>query len=61
MSSRAEHAPESLEYDDASVEPPPDGGYGWVVVGACFTLNCFTWGVTAVSAAHVCLFLSQLV
>lgn len=30
-------------------EPPPDGGYGWVVVGACFTINCFSWGVTAVS------------
>ncbi|KAF3004404.1 hypothetical protein E8E13_010211 [Curvularia kusanoi] len=27
---------------------PPDGGYGWVCVGACFTTNCFTWG--AVSA-----------
>lgn len=40
-----------LEYDDASVEPPPDGGYGWVVVGSCFTLNCFSWGVTAVSFA----------
>ncbi|OIW25737.1 MFS transporter, MCP family, solute carrier family 16, member 6 [Coniochaeta ligniaria NRRL 30616] len=30
-----------------AVEPPPDGGYGWVVVGACFTINCFSWGVTA--------------
>ncbi|KAK4169723.1 major facilitator superfamily domain-containing protein [Cladorrhinum sp. PSN259] len=27
--------------------PPPDGGYGWVVDCSCFTLNCFTWGVTA--------------
>lgn len=26
----------------------PDGGYGWVVVGSCFTLNAFTWGVTSV-------------
>jgi len=39
---------EELREDDA-VEPPPDGGYGWVVVGACFTINCFSWGVTAVS------------
>ncbi|KAK2591268.1 hypothetical protein QQS21_011049 [Conoideocrella luteorostrata] len=26
---------------------PPDGGYGWIIVGSCFTLNAFTWGVTA--------------
>ena len=30
----------------------PDGGYGWVVVASCFTLNGFTWGVTAVSACQ---------
>lgn len=30
-------------------EPPPDGEYGWVCVAACFTINCFTWGVVAVS------------
>jgi hypothetical protein len=29
--------------------PPPDGGYGWVIVASCATLNGFTWGVTAVS------------
>jgi hypothetical protein len=27
----------------------PDGGYGWVVVASCFTLNAFTWGITSVS------------
>ncbi|KAI1110076.1 MFS transporter, MCP family, solute carrier family 16, member 6 [Nemania sp. NC0429] len=26
---------------------PPDGGYGWAIVAACFALNAFTWGVTA--------------
>ena len=30
-------------------EAPPDGGYGWVCLGALFTINCFTWGVIAVS------------
>jgi hypothetical protein len=29
--------------------PPPDGGFGWMMVGACSTINCFTWGVTAVN------------
>jgi hypothetical protein len=31
------------------IEPPPDGGYGWVCTAACFTLNGFTWGVVSVS------------
>jgi hypothetical protein len=22
---------------------PPDGGYGWVYVAACFKINGFTW------------------
>jgi hypothetical protein len=30
------------------IEPPPDGGYGWVQVGVAFTINTFTWGQTAV-------------
>lgn len=30
-------------------EPPPDGGYGWVCVAACFMINCFTWGTVSVS------------
>lgn len=33
-------------------EPPPDGGYGWVCVAACFIINGFTWGVLAVSLIH---------
>lgn len=34
---------------ESDLSAPPDGGYGWVVVGACMALNGFTWGVTAVS------------
>ncbi|KAH7240063.1 uncharacterized protein BKA55DRAFT_706525 [Fusarium redolens] len=26
---------------------PLDGGYGWIIVGSCFILNAFTWGVIA--------------
>jgi hypothetical protein len=33
-------------------ENPPDGGYGWVCVAACFTLNCFTWGAVSASQHH---------
>lgn len=29
-------------------EPPPEGGYGWVVCGAVSLINGFTWGVAAV-------------
>lgn len=32
------------------IEPPPDGGYGWVCMAACFAVNCFTWGVIAVNS-----------
>jgi hypothetical protein len=37
--------------DDPVIDPaePPDGGYGWVIVGCCFTINFFTWGVIPVS------------
>jgi hypothetical protein len=31
------------------VEEIPDGGYGWVIVAAVFTINAFTWGQTAVT------------
>jgi hypothetical protein len=31
-----------------ATERPPDGGYGWVCLAACFNINCFTWGVVAV-------------
>ena len=35
--------------DDArSDEAAPDGGYGWICVAACFTINCFTWGTVSV-------------
>lgn len=33
---------------EAQPSPPPDGGYGWVCVLACFCVNAFTWGVVAV-------------
>ena len=35
---------------EAPPSPPPDGGYGWVCVLACFCVNAFTWGVVAVGS-----------
>lgn len=34
--------------DSRREEGPPDGGYGWICVAACFTINCFTWGTVSV-------------
>lgn len=34
---------------DHTAASPIDGGYGWVCVAACFIINCFTWGIVAVS------------
>ena len=31
-----------------ALSPPPDGGYGWVVLCANFCVNAFTWGIVAV-------------
>lgn len=30
------------------VDVPPDGGYGWVCVACCSTVNAMTWGVNSV-------------
>jgi len=45
---RATHSASGMT--SREVEDPPDGGYGWVCVAACFTINCFTWGTVAVSS-----------
>ncbi|PVH70992.1 MFS general substrate transporter [Cadophora sp. DSE1049] len=38
---------QDTEDPSPAVPRPPDGGYGWVCVAACFAINCFTWGVVA--------------
>ncbi|KIW28151.1 uncharacterized protein PV07_07833 [Cladophialophora immunda] len=39
------YEPETRNHDE--LEPPPDGGYGWVCLACCFAINCFTWGSVA--------------
>jgi len=36
----------ALHAEDVSVNPPPDGGYGWIMVVAILFLNSVTWGIT---------------
>ncbi|MCJ1469948.1 hypothetical protein MMC07_008593 [Pseudocyphellaria aurata] len=45
--------------DPHSPEDPPDGGYGWVCVAACFAINCFTWGVVSTYGVFLSHFLSE--
>ncbi|KAK1980416.1 major facilitator superfamily domain-containing protein [Colletotrichum cereale] len=44
---------------DFEQERPADGGYGWVIVASCFTLNCFTWGVTSSYGVYLSHYLSS--
>ena len=41
------------EHTTNAEHTPPDGGYGWVCVAACFTINCFTWGTVSVSQGRL--------
>ncbi|EXJ57509.1 hypothetical protein A1O7_07857 [Cladophialophora yegresii CBS 114405] len=39
--------------------PPPDGGYGWVCLACCFTVNCFTWGVVSSYGVYLSYYLTS--
>ncbi|KEY68597.1 hypothetical protein S7711_05779 [Stachybotrys chartarum IBT 7711] len=41
--------PNDSDHHGDGIEPPPDGGYGWLCVLGQFLVNGFTWGVAAVS------------
>ncbi|KAG7007747.1 hypothetical protein G7Y79_00008g023850 [Physcia stellaris] len=38
---------------------PPDGGYGWVCVGACFIINAFSWGLTTSYGIYLAFYLNH--
>ncbi|KAL8941820.1 MAG: hypothetical protein Q9216_002020 [Gyalolechia sp. 2 TL-2023] len=40
-------------------ETTPDGGYGWVNVGVCFSISCFTWGVVTSYSVYLAYYLAQ--
>ncbi|KAF1828193.1 MFS general substrate transporter [Decorospora gaudefroyi] len=54
------------EFDDvaetsqaAAENASPDGGYGWVCVAACFTINCFTWGTVSAYGIYLSHYLAD--
>ena len=43
------------------VEPPPDGGYGWVCVMCVFLVNAHTWGINSVRSRSLQTMLDLLI
>ncbi|KAG9388003.1 MFS transporter protein [Pyrenophora tritici-repentis] len=54
-----------IQLDDVELEAtrtehvPPDGGYGWVCVATCFTINCFTWGTVSAYGIYLSHYLAE--
>ncbi|KAK5113705.1 hypothetical protein LTR62_003332 [Meristemomyces frigidus] len=44
--------------DTPDASPPPDGGYGWICVAACFLLNFSTWGAVASYGVYLSYYLT---
>ncbi|KAI4255230.1 MAG: hypothetical protein LQ352_002674 [Teloschistes flavicans] len=40
-------------------EAPPDGGYGWICVAACFMINGFTWGTVSAYGIYLSHYLAE--
>ncbi|PVI02579.1 MFS general substrate transporter [Periconia macrospinosa] len=45
--------------DGRSDRDAPDGGYGWICVAACFTVNCFTWGTVSAYGIYLSHYLAD--
>ncbi|XPS81873.1 hypothetical protein M3J09_013799 [Ascochyta lentis] len=47
------------EHDSTREEAHPYGGYGWICVAACFTINCFTWGTVSAYGIYLSHYLAE--
>jgi MFS family permease len=59
-SNDAEKEPDlALQKTKSYVDVPPNGGYGWVCVAACATINAHTWGLNSSYAVFLAYYLSN--
>jgi MFS family permease len=49
----------SLQKTKSHIDIPPNGGYGWVCVAACATINAHTWGLNSSYAVFLAYYLSN--
>jgi MFS family permease len=49
----------ALQKTKSYVDVPPNGGYGWVCVAACATINAHTWGLNSSYAVFLAYYLSN--
>jgi MFS family permease len=49
----------ALQKTKSHVDVPPNGGYGWVCVAACATINAHTWGLNSSYAVFLAYYLSN--
>lgn len=54
-----EQAPNNQQDAAATQDIPPDGGYGWVCVAACATINAHTWGLNSSYAVFLAYYLAN--
>ncbi|KAK5950187.1 hypothetical protein OHC33_008902 [Knufia fluminis] len=49
------------DIQDPPADKPPDGGYGWVCIFACFLINGFTWGIVASYGVYLNYYLNNAI
>lgn len=49
----------TLQKTKSIVDEPPNGGYGWVCVAACATINAHTWGLNSSYAVFLAYYLAN--
>jgi hypothetical protein len=51
--------PTDVPLSKTTTDVPPNGGYGWVCVAACATINAHTWGLNSSYAVFLAYYLSN--